>query len=73
MCCAVGEGFGDDGSTAPGARIWCTSDYGAHWNQTFFKAEVRMRVLACVYNGVRVRVGGRGVHYVALMPRAPAA
>lgn len=39
MCCGAGEGFGDDGSTAPGARIWCTSDFGAHWNQTFFKAE----------------------------------
>jgi hypothetical protein len=35
-CCAVGEA--DSDSPVPGARIHCTQDGGASWNQTFYAA-----------------------------------
>ncbi|KAJ9468047.1 hypothetical protein DIPPA_34527 [Diplonema papillatum] len=35
LCIAVGEGFADDGSTAPGAHVMRTEDGGSTWSEVY--------------------------------------
>jgi hypothetical protein len=46
-CCAVGEG--DQTSSAPGIRIWCTVDGGNTWQNSFFDANPNFSIMAIQY------------------------
>jgi len=62
-CIAVGEGFGNDGSTSPGARVYVTND-GETFTKTFQGVDGSGMMAAHMLSATDHHAGGRGNGWV---------